>query len=73
MFSEDELIPISVLQHYSFCPRQVAPIHLEQLWEENLYTTQGNVLHERVDAVHHESRRNVCTEYGMAIPFRILC
>lgn len=67
MFSEDELIPISVLQHYSFCPRQVALIHLEQLWEENLYTAQGNVLHERVDVVHHESRRNVRTEYGMTI------
>ena len=67
MFSEDELIPISVLQHYSFCPRHVALIHLEQLWEENLYTAQGNVLHERVDVVHHESRRNVRTEYGMAI------
>ncbi|MCD6395944.1 MAG: CRISPR-associated protein Cas4 [Spirochaetaceae bacterium] len=67
MFSEDELIPISVLQHYSFRPRQVALIHLEQLWEENLYTAQGNVLHDRVDVVHHESRRNVRTEYGMAI------
>ena len=67
MFSEDELIPISVLQHYSFCPRQVALIHLEQLWEENLYTAQGNVLHERVDVVHHESRRNIRTEYGLAI------
>ena len=67
MFSEDELIPISVLQHYSFCPRQVALIHLEQLWDENLYTAQGNLLHYRVDVVHHESRRNVRTEYGMAI------
>ena len=67
MFSEDELIPISILQHYSFCPRQVALIHLEQLWEENLYTAQGNVLHERVDIVHHESRRNIRTEYGLAI------
>ena len=67
MFTEDELIPISVLQHYSFCPRQVALIHLEQLWEENLYTAQGNLLHDRVDVVHHESRRNIRTEYGMAI------
>ncbi|NQT57379.1 MAG: CRISPR-associated protein Cas4 [Bacteroidetes bacterium] len=67
MFSEDELIPISVLQHYSFCPRQVALIHLEQLWEENLYTAQGNVLHERVDVIHHESRQNIRNEYGMAI------
>lgn len=67
MFTEDELIPISVLQHYSFCPRQVALIHLEQLWEENLYTAQGNLLHERVDVVHHESRRNIRTEYGLAI------
>ncbi len=67
MFTEDELIPISVLQHYSFCPRQVALIHLEQLWAENLYTAQGNILHERVDTVHHESRRNMRTEYGMSI------
>ncbi|MCF6334832.1 MAG: CRISPR-associated protein Cas4 [Spirochaetales bacterium] len=67
MFTEDELIPISVLQHYSFCPRQVALIHLEQLWEENMYTAQGNALHERVDVVHHELRKNVRTEYGMAI------
>lgn len=67
MFTEDELIPISVLQHYSYCPRQVALIHLEQLWEDNLYTAQGNELHERIDMVHHESRRNLKTEYGMAI------
>ncbi len=67
IYSEDELIPISALQHYSFCPRQVALIHIEQLWEENLFTAQGNVLHERVDIFHHESRRNMRTEYGMAI------
>ena len=67
MFSEDELIPVSALQHALFCERQCALIHIEGLWEENLFTAEGRVLHERVDREHHESRRNRRTEYGMAI------
>ena len=67
MFSEDELIPISALQHVLFCERQYALIHLEQLWEENRFTAEGRVLHERVDIEHHESRRDFKVEYGMAI------
>ena len=67
MFLEEELIPISILQHYSFCPRQVALIHIEQLWEDNLFTAQGDELHERIDIVHYESRKKHKIEYGMAI------
>jgi len=33
MFPESELIPLSALQHYMFCPRQCALIHVEQAWE----------------------------------------
>jgi CRISPR-associated exonuclease Cas4 len=66
-YSEDELIPISALQHAMFCERQYALIHIEGLWDENLFTAEGRVLHERVDREHHESRRHRKTEYGMAI------
>lgn len=48
MFSEDDLLPISALQHLVFCERQCALIHIEGLWEENVLTAQGRVLHEKV-------------------------
>ena len=67
MYTEDDLIPISALQHAFFCERQYALIHLEQEWEENRFTAEGRVLHERVDAEHHESRRLFKQEYGMAV------
>jgi CRISPR-associated exonuclease Cas4 len=67
MYAEDDLIPVSALQHVLFCARQFALIHLEQIWEENLFTAEGRVLHERVDAEHHESRRSFRQEYGMAV------
>jgi CRISPR-associated exonuclease Cas4 len=50
-----------------FCERQYALIHLEQVWEENRFTAEGRVLHERVDAEHHESRHLFKQEYGMAV------
>jgi CRISPR-associated exonuclease Cas4 len=67
VYTEDNLIPISALQHALFCERQYALIHLEQIWEENRFTAEGRVLHERVDAEHHESRRLFRQEYGMAV------
>jgi CRISPR-associated exonuclease Cas4 len=67
VYSEDDLVSISALQHAMFCERQYALIHLEQVWEENRFTAEGRVLHERVDAEHHESRRLFKQEYGMAV------
>jgi len=67
LYTEDDLVPISALQHALFCERQYALIHLEQMWEENRFTAEGRVLHERVDAEHHESRRLFKQEYGMAV------
>ena len=70
MYTEDELIPLSALQHLIFCERQCALIHVEQLWVENLYTAEGRIMHERTDAGIRESRGNVRIEYG--IPLRSL-
>lgn len=41
-------IPISALEHYAYCPRQCALIHVEQAWSENIYTMRGKDVHERV-------------------------
>ena len=56
------LIPLSALQHYTFCPRQCALIHNEQAWAENYLTAQGKALHERVDSGEPETRKGVCFE-----------
>lgn len=49
MFNEDELLPISALQHLLFCERQCALIHIEGQWAENRLTIEGQQLHERAD------------------------
>ncbi len=41
---------VSALEHYSYCPRQCALIHVEQVYDENLYTLRGNRAHERAHA-----------------------
>lgn len=47
-----EPIMISALNHYLYCPRRCALVHVEQIWSENLYTMRGNDVHENV---HDES------------------
>ena len=49
MYSESDFIALSALQHFVYCPRQCALIHLEQIWSENGYTAEGREMHERVD------------------------
>ncbi len=66
-FLEDDLLPISALQHLLFCPRQCALIHIEQLWVENLFTAQGRLMHDRVDHSGRESRGKVRIEFGMPL------
>ena len=64
---EDALIPLSALQHYLFCPRQCALIHLEGLWAEDEATAEGRLLHERVDAGGFESRGAVQSARGLQL------
>jgi len=58
-FAEDDLLPISALQHLEFCPRQCALIHLEGLWDENILTAEGRLLHDKVHERLTESRSGV--------------
>jgi CRISPR-associated exonuclease Cas4 len=50
----DDPIPLSALQHAVYCLRQAALIHIERLWEENLFTAEGRVLH---DVAHEPADR----------------
>jgi CRISPR-associated exonuclease Cas4 len=64
---EVQAIAISALQHYAYCPRQFALIHLEQAWSDNHFTAQGNVLHERVDSQEAETRGNKRSERSVQV------
>lgn len=52
----NRLIPFSALQHYLYCPRQCALIHIERLWADNVFTAEGDAFHETVDAAGKEQR-----------------
>ena len=67
MFSEDDLLPLSGLQHMAFCERQWALIHIEQQWEENPLTAEGRVLHERVHESGSESRKTLVVVRGLPL------
>lgn len=54
--SDADTFPLSALQHFSFCARQCALIHLERLWAENTRTAEGRVMHERAHDAGTESR-----------------
>jgi len=66
---EDELLPISALQHLMFCERQCALIHIEQLWRENPLTLEGSRMHARVDegGPRRESRGDVVIVRGLPL------
>ena len=58
---------LSALQHYAYCPRQFALIHIEQVWSDNYFTAHGNLLHERVDSCEPEQRGHVRFERSVAV------
>ncbi|MCL4491178.1 MAG: CRISPR-associated protein Cas4 [Nitrospirae bacterium] len=70
MCSEDDLIQLSALQHYAYCRRQCALIHIEQVWSENVFTAEGRIMHDKADSNKHESRGNVRIDYS--VPLRSL-
>ena len=60
-------IPISALQHWSYCPRQCALIHLEQAFAENLHTLRGQAVHGRVDQPGFETRSGCRLERALPL------
>ncbi|MBN2326738.1 MAG: CRISPR-associated protein Cas4 [Candidatus Omnitrophica bacterium] len=68
MSDEDNLIPVSAIAHMAFCPRRVALIYIEHVWEENIATLEGAHLHERVDREGRvESRGDVRLVRGLRL------
>lgn len=68
-FTEDNLLPLSALQHLVFCTRQCALIHIEGLWADNALTVEGEHLHDRVDesGPRTESRGDVRIARGLLL------
>ncbi len=64
---EIEPVMISALEHYSYCPRQCALIHIEQTFDENIYTLRGNMAHERVDQAIARNEDDVRVERGLSL------
>lgn len=71
LYTEEDCLFLSGVQHIAFCPRQFALIHVEQQWQENVYTFEGKVLHERVDDPFFYESRGV-TLITRSVPIRSL-
>ncbi len=67
MYAEEDLLPISGLQHLRFCERRWALVHIEGQWEENRFTAEGRVLHERVHEGGAEGRPGVVIARGLPV------
>lgn len=73
MYAEEDYLMLSGIQHFSFCRRQWAMIHVEQQWEENVRTTAGELMHKKAhDEGAFEKRGNLLTVRGLRISSREL-
>lgn len=70
LVSENDFVPISALQHFLYCPRQCALIHVERVWMDNRLTAEGRILHGRVEDAVTDRRLGVRTE--RSVPVRSL-
>lgn len=72
-YAEEDYLKLSGIQHFVFCRRQWALIHLEQQWAENYRTTDGNIMHRNVhDSEYNESRGDIIITRGMAVASAVL-
>lgn len=70
-YSEDDYLMISGIQHFKFCRRQWALIHIEQQWAENEHTVIGKIMHKRVhDPYLTEKRKGVITARALPVSSR---
>jgi CRISPR-associated exonuclease Cas4 len=66
-WDDADIVLISALEHWSYCPRQCGLIHLDQVWDENLYTLRGRHAHEKVDVPEDDLRDGVRIQRGLPI------
>ncbi len=67
MLFQEDLVPLSALQHYIFCPRQCALNYVEKVWVENYLTASGRFLHKKTEEYFSESRNDIVLEFGMEL------
>lgn len=67
MPDDEELIFLSALQHFLFCPRQCALIHIEGAWADNALTAEGQVLHHRVNESKTVWEGGMRVEFGLRL------
>lgn len=65
--STDEVVALSALQHWIYCPRQCGLIHLEQAFEENIHTARGQAVHHLVDTPGYEIKSGVRVERALPV------
>ena len=63
----ENAVLLSALEHYAYCPRQCALIHREQTYDENIFTLQGNAVHDRVDQPGGDTIAGVRREYSVPL------
>ncbi len=67
-YDEEDFLSLSGIQHFEFCRRQWALIHIEQQWSENLRTIEGQLLHQKAhDGYSSEKRKDVIISRGMPV------
>lgn len=66
-WDENDLIMLSALEHYSYCPRQCALIHMEQSFDENVFTLRGRAVHEQVDQPEWTVEKGVRVERALPL------
>jgi CRISPR-associated exonuclease Cas4 len=67
VYRDEDLLPISALQHFLFCERQCALIHIEGLWAENRLTVEGRAMHQRADRGEQEHRGGLRIVRGLLL------
>ena len=73
MYTEEDYLMLSGIQHFAFCRRQWALIHIEQQWAENYRTTSGELMHKKAhDETAFEKRGNLMIVRGLRIASREL-
>lgn len=56
-YTEDDMLMLSGIQHFAFCPRQWALIHIDQQWEDNRLTIEGQIVHQHVDNPFYRQKK----------------
>ncbi|NBJ69471.1 MULTISPECIES: CRISPR-associated protein Cas4 [Clostridia] len=70
---EEDFLMLSGIQHFEFCRRQWALIHIEQQWEENVKTIEGHYLHRKADEpMIREKRGNKLIIRALPVKSKIL-